>query len=59
MNTKLNKIIVGFLLFLTESTISAQNVVNRIEVPAKQVDTTVVIKQVVYQVPESTSKSYA
>ena len=59
MNTKLNKIIVGFLLFFTASTISAQNVVNRIEVPAKQVDTTVVIKQVFYQVPESTSKSYA
>ena len=59
MNTKLNKIIVGFLLFFTESTISAQNVVNRIELPAKQVDTTVVIKQVSYQVPESTRKSYA
>lgn len=59
MNTKYNKTILGFLLFFVVNVVSAQNVVNRIEVPEQEVDTTVITDPIIYKVGKSAKKTYA
>lgn len=59
MNTKYNKTILGFLLFFVVNVVSAQNVVNRIEVPEQEVDTTVIADPIIYKVGKSAKKTYA
>lgn len=59
MNTKYNKTILGFLLFFAVNVVSAQNVVNRIEVPEQEVDTTVITDPIIYKVGKSAKKTYA
>lgn len=59
MNTKYNKTILGFLLFFVVNVVSAQNVVNRIEVPEQEVDTTVITDPIIYKVGKSVKKTYA
>ena len=59
MNTKYNKTILGFLLFCVVNVVSAQNVVNRIEVPEQEVDTTVITDPIIYKVGKSAKKTYA
>lgn len=59
MNTKYNKTILGFLLFFVVNVVLAQNVVNRIEVPEQEVDTTVITDPIIYKVGKSAKKTYA
>ena len=59
MITKYYKAAVGILLFFAANTASAQNVVNRIEVPEQEPDTTVSTEPIVYKVAKSAKKTYA
>lgn len=59
MITKYYKAAVGFLLFFAANTASAQNVVNRIEVPEQESDTIVSTEPIVYKVGKSAKKTYA
>ena len=59
MITKYYKAAVGILLFLAANTASAQNVVNRIEVPEQESDTIVSTEPIVYKVGKSAKKTYA
>lgn len=59
MITKYYKAAVGLLLFFAANTASAQNVVNRIEVPEQEPDTTVSTEPIVYKVAKSAKKTYA
>ena len=59
MITKYYKAAVGILLFFAANTASAQNVVNRIEVPEQESDTIVLTEPIVYKVGKSAKKTYA
>ena len=59
MITKYYKAAVGILLLFAVNTVSAQNVVNRIEVPEQEADTTVSTDPIVYKVGKSAKKTYA
>lgn len=59
MITKYYKAAVGILLFFAANTASAQNVVNRIEVPEQESDTIVSTEPIVYKVGKSAKKTYA
>ena len=59
MITKYYKAAVGILLFFAANTASAQNVVNRIEVPEQEPDTTVSTEPIVYKVAKSAKKTDA
>ena len=59
MITKYYKVAVGILLFFAANTASAQNVVNRIEVPEQESDTIVSTEPIVYKVGKSAKKTYA
>ena len=59
MITKYYKAAVGILLFFAANTASAQNVVNRIEVPEQESDTLVSTEPIVYKVGKSAKKTYA
>ena len=59
MITKYYKAAVGILLFFAANTASAQNVVNRIEVPEHESDTIVSTEPIVYKVGKSAKKTYA
>lgn len=59
MITKYYKAAVGILLFFAANTASAQNVVNRIEVPEQESDTIVSTEPIVYKVVKSAKKTYA
>lgn len=59
MITKYYKAAVGILLFFAANTASAQNVVNRIEVPEQESDTIVSTEPIVYKVEKSAKKTYA
>ena len=59
MIIKYYKAAVGILLFFAANTASAQNVVNRIEVPEQESDTIVSTEPIVYKVGKSAKKTYA
>ena len=59
MITKYYKAAVGILLFFAANTASAQNVVNRIDVPEQESDTIVSTEPIVYKVGKSAKKTYA
>lgn len=59
MITKYYKAAVGILLFFAANTASAQNVVNRIEVPEQESDTIVSTEPILYKVEKSAKKTYA
>lgn len=59
MITKYYKAAVGILLFFAANTASAQNVVNRIEVPEQESDTIVPTEPIVYKVGKRAKKTYA
>ncbi|MEE0869821.1 MAG: hypothetical protein U0L52_00385 [Bacteroidaceae bacterium] len=59
MITKYYKAAVGILLLFAVNTVSAQNVINRIEVPEQEADTTVSTDPIVYKVGKSAKKTYA
>mgnify|MGYP006314960511 FL=1 len=59
MITKYYKAAVGILLFFAVNTASAQNVVNRIEVPEQESDTIVSTEPTLYKEGKSAKKTYA
>lgn len=59
MITKYYKAAVGILLFFAANTASAQNVVNRIEVPEQESDTIVSTEPILYKEEKSAKKTYA
>ena len=59
MITKYYKAAVGILLFFAANTASAQNVVNRIEVPEHESDTIVSTEPILYKEGKSAKKTYA
>ena len=59
MITKYYKAAVGILLFFAANTASAQNVVNRIEVPEQESDTIVSTEPILYKEGKSAKKTYA
>jgi hypothetical protein len=59
MITKYYKAAVGILLFFAANTASAQNVVNRIEVPEQESDTIVSTELILYKEEKSAKKTYA
>ena len=59
MNIKYDKSIILILLFFVFNNVSAQNVVNRIELPEQELDTTVLADPIIYKVGKGKKKSYA